>query len=382
VPGQEEARKKFMADTGKKAFIPERSSFLKGLEQVNAKVLEVLQRWSPEEVATLDQDATLIPTTKKQALYGYKGFQAYQPLNVWWAEQKTLVHTEFRDGNVPAGFEVARVFWEAVELLPTGVSQVRYRGDTASFHPQFLKDMELGKKTDFGRIEFAVSVPVCPAFREAVEATSKEAWQPFYEYTSRGERKSTGLEYVELDYVGGLGTSKKGSYRFLATRELLDEQVLPHVPDAERPFPVLREGTKRYKLHGVVTNLKGSDGWDGEDILVWHRERCGKSEEVHAILKGDLAGGKLPSKRFGANAAWWWMAILAHNLTGILKRVFLGGEWAEKRMKALRFHLVNLPARVAKHARKLTIRLAVRVEEMGDLILEARRKMSERCGFQ
>jgi len=46
------------------------------------------------------------PTTKRQALYGYKGFQAYQPLNVWWAEQKVMVHTEFRDGNVPAGFEV------------------------------------------------------------------------------------------------------------------------------------------------------------------------------------------------------------------------------------------------------------------------------------
>ena len=34
------------------------------------------------------------------------------------------------------------------------------------------------------------------------------------------------------------------------------------------------------------------------------RERCGRSEHAHAIMKSDLAGGKLPSALFGANAAW------------------------------------------------------------------------------
>lgn len=33
-------------------------------------------------------------------------------------------------------------------------------------------------------------------------------------------------------------------------------------------------------------------------------ERCGKSEEAHAVTKDDLAGGKLPSEDFGENAAW------------------------------------------------------------------------------
>jgi hypothetical protein len=35
-----------------------------------------------------------------------------------------------------------------------------------------------------------------------------------------------------------------------------------------------------------------------------HRERCGKSEEAHSVLKEDLAGGQMPSNLFGANAAW------------------------------------------------------------------------------
>jgi hypothetical protein len=29
------------------------------------------------------------------------------------------------------------------------------------------------------------------------------------------------------------------------------------------------------------------------------------SEQVHLVMKEDLAGGKLPSGKFGVNAAWW-----------------------------------------------------------------------------
>ena len=32
-----------------------------------------------------------------------------------------VLHTEFRDGNVPAGYEQLRVFEEALEALPEGV---------------------------------------------------------------------------------------------------------------------------------------------------------------------------------------------------------------------------------------------------------------------
>ena len=34
----------------------------------------------------------------------------------------------------------------------------------------------------------------------------------------------------------------------------------------------------------MVTNLN----WDGEEIIHWLHERCGKSEEVHAVMKSEL----------------------------------------------------------------------------------------------
>jgi hypothetical protein len=38
-----------------------------------------------------------------------------------------------------------------------------------------------------------------------------------------------------------------------------------------------------------------------------------------------------------------------------MKRLVLGGDWAARRMKALRFHLIALPGRVVWHARRLIV---------------------------
>ena len=64
----------------------------------------------------------------------------------------------------------------------------------------------------------------------------------------------------------------------------------------------------------------------------------------------DLAGGRLPSGQFGANAAWWAIAVLAFNLNSALKHLALGGEWVSKRLKALRFGIITLAGRVVRHA--------------------------------
>jgi hypothetical protein len=52
------------------------------------------------------------------------------------------------------------------------------------------------------------------------------------------------------------------------------------------------------------------------------------------------------------------MMILALNLNSAMKHVVLGGNWVSKRLKAIRFWLINLPGRVAKGPRGLIIRLS------------------------
>ncbi|MBW1668875.1 MAG: transposase, partial [Deltaproteobacteria bacterium] len=100
--------------------------------------------------------------------------------------------------------------------------------------------------------------------------------------------------------------------------------------------------------------------WDGQELIEWHYKRCGRSEEAHSVMKEDLAGGTLPSGDFGENAAWWWIMILAFNLNAALKSLVLGGKWVHNRMKAMRFYLINIPARVIGRSRQLSLPLNAR----------------------
>ncbi len=51
-----------------------------------------------------------------------------------------------------------------------------------------------------------------------------------------------------------------------------------------------------------------------------------------------------------------------------MKRLVLGPAWVAKRMKALRFALINLPGRVIRHARRLIIRLSATGDALARLL--------------
>ncbi len=106
-----------------KALIPVANEHLRGFEGINKDLVAFSSQHQPASTATLDMDATLVATSKSDALFCYKGYRSYQPLNTWWAEQEIILHSEFRDGNVPAGFEQLRVFEEALGRLFTGGDQ-------------------------------------------------------------------------------------------------------------------------------------------------------------------------------------------------------------------------------------------------------------------
>src|SRR5271165_1732002 len=170
-------RRKPMGEAGR-AFIPAASAGVAGLWRVNGELLRAVQAQRPATQATLDMDATLIETHKREALYCYKRFKAYQPLNCWWAEQGAMLYSEFRDGNVPAGHEQLRVLKESLRHLPESVKKVALRSDTAGYQAELLLYCGEGKDPRFGVIEFAIGADVTEAFRAAVLATPESEWKP------------------------------------------------------------------------------------------------------------------------------------------------------------------------------------------------------------
>jgi hypothetical protein len=339
-----------------KAFIPMPNEHIKGIVKVNKDFISFVQKHRRQRTATLDMDATLVETSKSEALYCYKGFKSYQPLNTWWAEQEMVLHTEFRDGNVPAGYDQLRVFKEALECLPEGIKEVRLRSDTAGYQHELMKYCAMGKDKRFGKIEFAIGCDVTREFKKAVSEVPESEWKDYYREVN-GSKIKTGRQWAEVCFVpNAIGHTKKGpEYRYIATREAMSEQlIIPGTIDEhETPFPTMSMDSKRYKVFGIVTNMD----WEGQELITWLYKRCGKSEEAHSIMKEDLAGGKLPSDDFGENAAWWWIMILSLNLNNAMKKLVLGKSWIKRRMKAIRFHLINLPARVMERSRQLFVKL-------------------------
>jgi hypothetical protein len=221
------------------------------------------------------------------------------------------------------------------------------------------------RKKGLGRIEFAIACDVTPAFKKAVREA--EAWYPIHDRKGR----ITG-EWAEVCFVPNAEcTTKKGEpYRYLAMREKLAQPLLPGMDYL--PFQTITFNETGYKLFGVVTNID----WEGEKLIHWHHERCGKSEEAHAVLKEDLAGGTLPSGSFGENAAWWSITTMAHNLNAAMERLVLPASWVSKRMKAIRFWLINLPAVVVERSRQLFVRLSEGHPSL-KLLVAARQRITE-----
>ena len=89
-----------------------------------------------------------------------------------------------------------------------------------------------------------------------------------------------------------------------------------------------------------------------------------------------IKGRLLPSGDFGANAAWWWIMIVAMNLNRIMKRLVLGGSWVSRRMKAMRFSLIAVPGRIMERSRRLVIRIAGD-HPVFDVYLQARQRIRE-----
>lgn len=87
-------------------------------------------------------DAQLIETNKANAQYCYKGYKAFQPIEVSWAETMLILADEFRDGNVPASRGIGRLVDEAYEMLPPSPGRVKVRSESAGYQQECLDHWE------------------------------------------------------------------------------------------------------------------------------------------------------------------------------------------------------------------------------------------------
>jgi hypothetical protein len=324
------------------AFIPEETEELRGLEKVQRELIRKATLGDPPWQATIDIDALIIESDKREAFYTYLGGRGYQPVIAYWVEPDLIVADQFRDGNVPAGTGLRGVLQKALQALPPTIRLVRLRSDAAAYVHELL-DWCREEIPGRPRIEFAISADMTEELRTAIQALPEEAWKPLRKINEKGwvvGRK----EWAEVEFVPTKSSRKKGMKpdRYLAIR------IRPAQGE------LFADGN-RYHYFSVVSNMWN---WDGERLLRWQRERCGTVEKVIDVLKNDLAMGSVPCKRFFADAVWFRLNVLAYNVLAVMKRQSLPCSWWTMRLKALRFHLLNVAARLILHGRRIYLKIA------------------------
>jgi len=334
---------------------------------------------------TLDQDATVVKTYKHKALYGYMGFKAYQPVNVYSKELDAIIHTEFRDGNVPAKMNLMEMLATSINTLPQSIETIYYRGDSASCQHDFMKAMASGTLAkDRGVVYFAVSALMNKHIKNLYAEIKETDWQIY--------NKKTKQEYVEvLYYEDWMSKLKPIRLIFIRTKQKSELTKLKEHHKADPNYGQLcldlvnSDGqdiddsfeveNSEYSIRAILSNIPDSK-YENIELIKWARDRCGKSEELHAIQKEDLAAGRMPSGKFGANYAWWVCACICFNLHSMFKAIALPKELKYSRFKAIRAKIIYCAATVSTASRwfKIRIQNALKLKLITEIIKNLRLK--------
>ncbi len=324
---------------GQRSYIPGESAALSGLGAVNREMIQEFGRRTQDKIATIDLDATIIESWKREAQPTYQGSTGYQPMLALWSELNVVVADEFRDGNVGAHTQLLPVAKQAFSALPESVAEMYFRGDSACYEQELMRWLRDRKRTEGpqGFIGFGISAKMSEALRERLRMLPEGLWKPYR------EDAEVEWEYAELQNWDPL--EKAG--------EELDHIRYLTMRVHNKQGELFADG-KLYKYYAVVTNRWD---FDAKRLLEWQREKAGTIEAAHDVLKNELAAGVMPCGRFGANAAWLRLAVLTYNLLSALKRLALPPELLTARPKRLRFLIFNTAGRIIHHARSVICRL-------------------------
>lgn len=335
------------------SFIPEETAALAGLARVERAMVRAIaaRAAKPPTRATVDQDATIIESHKREAQWTYEGTRGYQPMVAVWAEIGLVVADEFRDGNVPALLAPLTCAKAAFAALPDTVTERFFRGDSACHESGLLDWLRDPQRADGpqGFIGFAVSARLSEDLGRALKAVPEAGWTTF-----GADPDGTQRQWAEVDFVPAEKVESK------------DIQPLRYVglrlvkPQGE----LFADGNDKH-YHALLTNRWDEDGGG---LLAWHREKAGTVEHVHDEIKNGLGGGQLPSAKFGANAAWFRIACLAYNILVAVRKAWPDDTLHTAKAKRVRFVLVHVTGRFSRDRRKITLRLSAPAQWIQHLV--------------
>jgi hypothetical protein len=329
------------------------------LDAVAATLLARLAERAPllpdaSAVAFVDIDDTI------RATYGYakqgagRGYSKVKGINALLATISTptaapvIAASRLRKGSTNSARGAARLVADALATAaragadPHTGALVIMRADSAYYSRDVIAAaIRAGAR-------FSVTARMDPAVRRAIAAIGDDAWTPIHYPNAIWDedegRLISDAEVAEIDHTafGSQRPSQAIHGRLIVRRvRRLNPASVPAGQD---------ELFATWRHHAVFTN----NPMPMLDAEACHRQHAIIEQVIADLKNGPLA--HLPSGRFAANGAWLVLATIAFNLTRAAG--CLASPWHARATSAtLRQHLISVPARLARSARRLTLHL-------------------------
>ena len=289
-----------------------------GLSRLNRRVVATRIRQTKQTDHTLDGDASQIVAEKEAAHFTYKGEQGYMPMIGHLAEAGVVIHDEFREGNVAPASGNLEFIKDCEACLPRGHRIANVRLDSAGYQAGIFNYCEATGKA------FAIGGRLDAPTLAAIEAIPDSAWTQY-------------ADCALAETLHSMGDTDK-AFRLIVVRynrqaELFDDRPRYHAIASNRVEPTAA-------------------------TLVWYRQRGEVSENGIKELKIGFGMERMPCGQFAANAAFFRIGVIAHNLFVLFKHSALGGNWERHRVATVRWRLFHLPGKVVRHAGVLVLKVA------------------------
>jgi Transposase DDE domain group 1 len=324
------------------------------LDAVAARFLAALARQAPIlpacRISYLDLDDTMREThgyAKQGVGYGHTGVKGLNALLATIsspAAAPLICAARLRRGGASSVRGAARLIADGLAAARplTGEATVVVRADSAFWGFPVVAAIRRGGA------RFSLTARMTAPVRRAIGTIDQTTWTPIRYpraiWEEDEQRWISDAEVAEIPFTAFTTIRPEAQQ---VTARLIVRRVRRLNPHAAAGQDELFSS---YRYHAVFTDsplpmLEAEAAHRGHAII----------EQVHADLKnGPLT--HLPSGRFAANAAWLVLACIAFNLTRAAG-CLASPRHAKAATATLRRHLINLPARLARSARRLILHL-------------------------
>jgi hypothetical protein len=306
---------------------------------------------------------------KDGIVYTYKGARAGRPHVATWAEAGLVLAADLLAGDEDprpgAGSLIAR---SMDTLKAAGVSlRPTVRGDVG----YFAKDIAwaaVGAGCDF-----SLGVTRNPAVWRAAAAIGDDQWGK--------ARRMKGAQVAVCDYApagwppGTVTVVRRVKIRADAVSGDPRARRRRTIPKDQLTLALGGLVEYVYAYSFIATNRDVSTLEKAVEVEAWHRMRTDIEDRIRDAKHG-AALRHLPSANRAANTVWMWGALLAVNLSAWLQEL-AGLDTGDGRGRAhlgtLRRRLLNVPARLVRHAGQVTLRLPPGQQLLAEVLARLRR---------